>query len=82
MQIGIIRTVFIGLKRMNGKYFSQVNENLPWMQQIIQIACKIGVDLEEGRTLCKIKWKKRVDEKIYQYHGSFKAEFKHISGYL
>ena len=52
----------------------QVNENLPWMQQIIQIACKIGVDLEEGRKLCKIKWKKRVDEKIYQYVKKYSEE--------
>ena len=44
------------------------------MKQIIQIACKIGVDLEEGRKVSKEKWKKRVDEKIYKYVKKYSEE--------
>ena len=44
----------------------QINKNLPWVKQLIEIARKIGIDLVEGKEDSKDRWKRKVNDKIME----------------
>ena len=54
----------------------QVNEDLPWMKELVDIAHKLNIDLTEAKNVNKDKWKKKVDKKVLEEAQKFLIEEK------
>ena len=44
----------------------QINKDLPWAKQLIEIARRVGIDLVEGKEDNKERWKRKVKDKIME----------------
>ena len=97
-ELGVIPIKFILWKRKLGMWWrinqeeanslmkeckrEQINQSLPWIVQLNEIACRLKIDLDKAKTMTKESWKKEIKKKIEEEtRVLLETELKELKGY-
>ena len=60
----------------------QINQSLPWIVELNEIACRLKIDLDKAKAMTKDSWKKEIKKKIEEATKMLlQTEIKELKGY-
>ena len=59
----------------------QINQSLPWIMELNEIACQLKIDLDQAKMMAKENWKKEIQVKIEEATRTLlETEIKELKG--